>query len=212
MLNPSRSDKRPRPLHIFLVHAGFVTALLGLLPATTAVAPLLLQREGNLLFGAFGADRSLRFDFTAPAKRADEGDTVMSGYRGRAGSYRFRVVFSSHRLAWWPLATLLGLLIATPMSRGRRALVMPAGTLLMNAFTMLFIAVFAAVLFGVSPGASGGWARVYEVAQVSFTSPIPSYSAVLAIWAILARPAQVLDVEAAFAFARRWRGGGAGPA
>jgi hypothetical protein len=205
-LNPSPSATRPKPLHVFLVHAGFVTALLGLLPATTAVAPLLLQQEGNLLFGSFGAGRSLRFDFTAPDKRADQGDTVMAGYRGRGGSYRFRVVFNSHRLAWWPQATLLGLLVATPMARRRRAIVLPAGVLLMNAFTMLHVAVLAAVLFAGEPGASGGWARVYEVARVSFTSPIPSYSAVLAFWALLARPAGVLDIEATFAMARRWRG------
>ena len=59
-MTPSPSATRPKPLHVFLVHAGFVTALLGLLPATTAVAPLLLQQEGNLLFGSFGAGRSLR--------------------------------------------------------------------------------------------------------------------------------------------------------
>ena len=80
----------------------------------------------------------------------------MAGYRGRGGSYRFRVVFSSHRLAWWPLVTLLGLLIATPMSRPRRAFILPAAVLLMNTFTMLHIAGLGAVLFGSGPGASGG--------------------------------------------------------
>ena len=53
MLNPSRSDKRPRPLHIFLVHAGFVTALVrgdgAAVKAATDAGAAAARRVGELV-------------------------------------------------------------------------------------------------------------------------------------------------------------------
>ena len=201
---------RRKPVHVFLLHAAFLLALIGLLPGSREIYPHVFQTAGNTLLGSMGDGRSVRFQWIDPSLRTDAADTRMLGREVGKLEYRWRGVYSSHRRGFWPSATFAALLLATPMSRRRLAVTLPLGVLLFNVFFMLQVAAFAWVLFGATGSTAGAsWLaseRAVDLAREMFNSPIGNFSFVFLLWAWLANPARGLDFEGLNALLRRLLG------
>jgi hypothetical protein len=208
---------RRKPVHVFLLHAAFLLALIGVLPGSREIYPRVFHAAGNTLLGSMGDGLSVRFQWIDPSLRADAADTRMLGREAGKLDYLGRGVYSSHRRGFWPSATFAALMLATPMSRRRLALRLPLGLLLFNAFFVLQVAAFAWVLFGATGSTAGAsWAaseRVVPLAREMFNSPIGNFSFVFLVWAWLANPARGLDLEGLNALLRRLLGSqtGGGP-
>jgi len=203
---------RRKPAQLLLLHAAFFLALISFAPGTREIIPRVFQAAGNRLLPAMGDGRSVRFEWADPKSRPDSADTRMLGRKAGVSEYRWRVVFSSHRRIFWPAATLMALTLATPMSRRRMAIVLPAGFLLFGAFFLLEVAAFAVVLFGatdpVRAGSPATWHRAVPVAKAMFNSPITNFSAVFLLWAWLANPAQGIDTASLNSLLRQLLGPG----
>jgi hypothetical protein len=102
---------------------------------------------------------------------------------------------------------LLALTIAAPMSRWRRAVVLPLGFVSFHATFLLQVAVFAWILFAATgPSGAGSFAtgpRAVSVCQAVFNSPVTNYAVVFLLFAALCHPARAIDVEGLVAAARR---------
>jgi hypothetical protein len=173
---------RRKPVHVFLLHAAFLLALIGVLPGSREIYPRVFHAAGNTLLGSMGDGLSVRFQWIDPSLRADAADTRMLGREAGKLEYRWRAVYSSHRRGFWPSATFAALMLATPMSRRRLAVTLPLGLLLFNVFFVLQVAAFAWVLFGATGSTAG-----------------PS-------WAWLANPTRGLDLAGLNALLRRLLG------
>jgi hypothetical protein len=205
---------RRKPVQLLLLHAAFFLALISVAPGTREILPRVFQAAGNRLLPDLGDGLSVRFEWADPKSRPDSADTRMLGRQARRLENRWSVVFSSHRRIFWPLATLVALTLATPMSRRRMAVALPAGLLLFGAFFLLEVAAFAVVLFGatepVRGGSPGAWRRALPVAEAMFNSPITNFSVVFLLWAWLANPARGVDVASLNALLRELLGAGGG--
>lgn len=198
---------RRKPVHVFLLHAAFFLALIGVLPGSREIYPRAFQLAGNTLLGSLGDGLSVRFDWVAPWRRADAADTRMIGREAGRSKYRWRAVYSVHRRGFWPLASFVALVLATPMSRRRLAAALPLGLLLFHVLFLFQVAVFVKVLFAATgPPGDAVWAasrRVVPVARAMFNSPITNFSIVFLLWAWLANPARGIDLESVNALWRR---------
>jgi hypothetical protein len=96
------------------------------------------------------------------------------------------------------------MVIATPLPLLQRAGALLIGVVLINAFTLLQVAMLAYVSFRVA--ASGGdseeWQRASVAASGIFNSELPRVVAVLLMWALVARPGKTIDTSSA----RAWLG------
>ncbi len=211
---------RRKPVHIFLLHAAFLLALIGVLPGSRDIYPRAFHAAGNALLGSMGDGLSVRFQWIDPSLRADASDTQMFGREAGRLKYRWRAVYSGYRRGFWPMAAFVALALATPMSRRRLAVALSLGVLLFNAFFVLQVAALAWVLFSVTgPAAADSWAvspRVVPLARAMFNSPIGNFATVFLLWAWLAHPARGIDLESLNALLRRLLGpstaGGSPPA
>ena len=201
---------RRKPVHVFLLHAAFLLALIAVLPGSREIYPRVFHAAGNTLLGSIGDGRSVRFEWIDPSLRKDAADTRMLGREVGKLEYRWRGVYSSYRRGFWPSATFVALMFATPMSRRRLAGALPLGVLLFNVFFMLQVAAFAWVLFSATGSPAGAsWVaskRAVDLAREMFNSPIGNFSFVFLIWAWLANPARGLDPEGLNALLRRMLG------
>jgi hypothetical protein len=201
---------RRKSVHVFLLHAAFLLALIGVLPGSREIYPRVFHAVGNSVLRSMGDGLSVRFDWIAPSSRADSADTRMLGRQVGKLEYRWKAVYSSYRRAFWPMATLAALTLATPMSRRRLAAALFLGFLLFNALFVLQVAALSQVLFGATADASWqAWHRVMPVARAMFNSPITNCSVVFLLWAWLAKPARGIDLESLNALLRQLLGSGA---
>lgn len=202
-MKTSPSSPAPKPLFLFLLQAGFLLALLGVILTEVEVGALALCAEGNAVFraGAAGPGRSVRLE---PVGAAHGSDVEMRGYADGDGEHRWRAVFGAHRHGIWPLAALLALLLATPMTGARRAWALPAGVTLQNALLMLHLDVLARVMFAAADArGEAALQRAVDLVGASFKSPVLPYALVFLIWAALARPARSIDLESGRRLLRR---------
>jgi hypothetical protein len=197
---------RRKPVLIFLLHAAFLLLLFGVLPGSRDIYPRVFHAAGNALFGSMGDGLSVHFQWIDPSRRADTADTQMFGREAGRLEYRWRAVYSGYRRGFWPSVVFAALVLATPMSRRRLALVLPAGVVLFNAFFVLQVGAFAWLLFKATAPGAGSWTEsplVVPLAREMFNSPIGNFAAVFLLWAWLARPAQAIDLESLNALLRR---------
>jgi len=199
------SQPAPKPLPLFLVHAGFLLALLGLVLGAGDLGALALAAEGNAVFaaGAAGPGRSVRFEPVREDGAGARSDVEVRGYRDGEEAHRFRAVFGARRHGTWPLAALLALLVATPMSRARRAWAVPAGMALQNALLMLHLWLLARVMFAAADAGAAGPA--VQLARASFQSPVLPYAVAFLVWVAVARPARSIDLDAGLRLLQRRR-------
>jgi len=197
---------RRKPVHILLLHAAFLLALFGVLPGSREIYPRLFHAAGNALLGSMGEGLSVHFRLIDPSARADSADTQMLGREAGRLEYRWRAVYSGYRRGFWPSAVFAALVLATPMSRRRLAVILPLGVLLFNAFFLLQVAALSWLLFASTAPGAGSWTSsplVVPLAREMFNSPIGNFAAVFLLWAWLARPAQGIDLESLNALLRR---------
>lgn len=196
-----------KSLQLFLLHAAFLLAFMAALsPGVREIYSRAFHSVGNVAFASVGEGRSVRFQWADPATRKDSADTRMLGRQHGHIEYRWRVIYSSHRRLFWPSATLVALILATPMTNRRRIVVLPTGLLLFNAFFVLEVYGLSMALFGaVSAGGDTTWVgrSGLPIAQALFNSPITNFSAVFFLWAWLAQPARGIDLSAVNALIRR---------
>jgi len=197
---------RRKPVHIFLLHAAFFLALIGVLPGSRDIYPRAFHAVGNTLLGSMGG-LSVRFEWIDPSLRNDAADTRMFGREAGRPEYRWRALYNGYWRGFWPSAVFAALALATPMSRRRLAVTLPLGVLLFNAFFVLQVAAFAWVLFSATgPAAADSWAaspRVVPLAREMFNSPIGNFAAVFLLWAWLGHPARGIDLESLNALLQR---------
>ena len=139
---------RRKPVHIFLLHAAFLLALIGVLPDSRDIYPRVFHAAGNSLLDSMGDGLSVRFQWIDPPLRADAADTRMIGRE--AGMLGLSLEGRVQRLtggASGRRRRSLALMLATPMSRRRLAVALPVGLLLFNGFFLLQVAALAWVLF-----------------------------------------------------------------
>ena len=201
---------RRKPVHVFLLHAAFFLAFFGALPGSREIYPPAFHAVGNTLLGSLGDGLSVRFDSVDPSSRADAADTRMLGRQAGSLTVRWRGMYSSHRRGFWPSASFVALMLATPMSRRRLAAALPLGLLLFHVLFMFQVTALAWVLFGatgpVGDASSAMWSRVVPVAGAMFNSPITNFSVVFLLWAWLANPARGIDLESLNALLRQLPG------
>ena len=201
---------RPKPVHVFLLHAALLLAFFGVLPGSREIYPRAFHAAGNTLLGSLGDGLSVRFHWVDPSSRTDAADTRMLGRQAGRLTFRWRAMYSSHRRGFWPSASFVALMLATPMSRRRLAAALPLGLLLFHVLFVFQVAAFAWVLFGAT-GPPGGaslvfWRRAMPVARQMFNSPITNFSVVFLLWAWLANPARGVDLKSLNALLRRLLG------
>jgi len=183
---------------LFVLHAGFLLALLGSMPGSREVVPRAFQAVGNVVFASLGDGRSVRFQWADPAKRKDSADTRMIGRHHADLEYRWRVIYNAHRRWFWPAVTLLAMILATPMGHARRAVAVVGGLSLFSLLFLAEVALLSLTLFGsVAAGGESSWIRNsgLPVVQALFNSPITNFSAIFFLWAWLAQPARGIDVD-----------------
>jgi len=183
---------------LFLLQAAFGVTLLGVVPGTQEVVARSFQGVGNVVFASFGDGRSVHFQWADPESRRDSADTRMVGRQRGELAYRWRVIYNAHSRWFWPAATLVAMVIATPMAQRRRALALALGLLLFSAYFLAEVATLCWALFGsVAAGAEDSWLRQsgLPLAQALFNSPIPNFSLVFLLWAWLAQPARGIDID-----------------
>lgn len=207
------TDARSRvakPIHRFAIQAAIVLMLLGWVSGDSGVYPRLIHAQANGLFRWEGTERWLEFTPVDPKSRRDRSDTRMLGMvRDDSGEAerRFRAVFSVRRRGFWPLATWLAVMLATPMSLARRLRGVAGGAIVLELLLMGQIALIAVCAFGATePQPAPGWERGAAIATALFNSPVPTYSLLFVLWAWLANPAQGIALSGAVARVRRWGG------
>lgn len=195
-MKPS-SPTRPKPVGRFVVQALALTLLIGFWPTPRELYPASFHWRMNALF-AEGSGRTVRM--SGPETPA-EPDTVMRGFAPSDPRPLWISRFSLTQMGWWPLAGLLALILATPLSARRRALALLAGVAALETVTLGRIGVEVAYAFRESelgPGGSAGGPLylLLRVGSEALTASIPSAAAVLVVWVAVARPRAALDLSA----------------
>jgi hypothetical protein len=197
-----------KPIHWFVLQAAMGLLLLGWVTAGSSWYPRAIQLQANALFAWSGTERWLEFEWVDPESRLDRSDTLMLGMTKDSadeGQRRWRAVFSVRRRGFWPLATWLAVMLATPMSMASRFRGLGVGALALHLLLMCQIALIATCAFGATePQASPLWDRGAAIATALFNSPVPTYALVFVLWAWLANPAQGIAVSGTVAQLRRW--------
>jgi hypothetical protein len=196
---------KARPIQRWLFYAAVLLLVMGLLPGASSVYPRLIHAEANGLFAAFGAGRSISFSWVEPATRVDRSDTRMQGWVAGEAKRSWRAVFSVHRRGYWPSAAFAALLLATPMSLRRRTLALLGGLVALNFFLLAQLALLGAAAFAANASGSSVWSEWLPLSQRLFNSPVPSYVLVFVLWALLARPAEGIDLGGAIRLSLRRR-------
>lgn len=188
---------RTKSIQLFLLQAAILLLLIGHLPNSASIYPRIVHAEANLLFGTFGPERFITFAWIEPASNEEGSDTLMRGMVRGEESRRWQAVYSVRRQGYWPSAALLAMVLATPMSRRRRALALPGAAVLLNVFLMAQVAAVGVCAFGASDpsGPDPGWLRAASIATRFFNSPVPSYALVFVLWTLLVRPSSGIDVR-----------------
>jgi hypothetical protein len=196
-----------KPLHRFVLQVGIGLALLGWVSGENSGYPRLIHAQANALFAWAGTERWLEFSWVEPASRRDRSDTRMQGMAiGPSGQpeRRWRAVFSVRRRGFWPLATWLAVMLATPMSRLPRLRGLAIGAVALDLLLMAQIALIALCAFGATQTAPDPrWARGAAIATAFFNSPVPTYSLLFALWAWFANPAKGIDLTGVAGLVRR---------
>lgn len=211
--SPYERSRAAKPIHRFALHAAAGLLLLGLLgwvSDESSVYPRLIHAQANGLFAWAGVERWLEFTWVDPESRRDRSDTLMLGItKGKSGEVesRWRAVFSVRRRGFWPLATWLAVMLATPMSMVRRLRGLAVGAIALDLLLMGQIALIAMCAFGATePQPAPLWERAAAIATALFNSPVPTYSLLFVLWVWLANPAQGIALSGAAALVRRWIG------
>ncbi|MFQ5416780.1 MAG: hypothetical protein ACE5FL_06995 [Myxococcota bacterium] len=198
---------RRKPFHVFLLHAAFVMGLMAAWSGAREIYPSLFHAIGNEVFESMGDGLSVHFEWGRESLLKRGPDTRMIGRQEGRFEYRWQAFYSSFRRGFWPSATLLALTVAAPMSRWRRALVLPLGFVSFHVALLLQVAVFAWVLFGTTePGGVESWAagrRAVTVCQAVFNSPVTNYAVVFLLFTALCQPGRAIDMQSLAAAARR---------
>jgi hypothetical protein len=172
---------------------------LGFWPAPRALYPHLFHAHATPILQAL-TGRPVRFDASKP-NAASEVDSVLRGYAPGRVQPVWAARFSLVRIGYWPSVLLIALLLATPMRPLRRVVALPAGLLLLDAFTLGRVAVeiqYAYFELAHGPGqALRGWLHLsLRIGSESLTASIPSGAAVLGLWVLLADPRHGLTAGA----------------
>lgn len=205
--NPDGRRRVAKPIHRFVLQAAIGLFVLGWVSGQSRVYPRLIHAQADALFAWAGSDRWLEFSWVDPESRRDRSDTRMlgmtAGVSGEA-ERRWRAVFSVRRRGFWPLATWLAVMLATPMPMAHRLRGWVAGAIVLDLLLMGQIALIALCAFGATEAQPDPlWARGAAIATALFNSPVPTYSLVFVLWAWLANPAQAIALSGAVALLRR---------
>jgi hypothetical protein len=193
----SRPPIPPKPVALFAAHALVLALLIGWWPSARAVYPAVFRAHAAALF-ASGDPPAIQLRPASGAAMKEE-DTFVEAYAAQGDEPRWRLGISSLRLGYWPMAVLLALLLATPMSAPRRALAVAVGLVWLDAFALGRLGLdiqrsFAELASrGASDDASGAL-LAYRTASKVLNSNIVMIAAVLLGWAALARPRRALEM------------------
>jgi len=197
---PSRAAPEPKPIALFVVHAIVLTLLIGFWPTPRDAFPALFHAQANAVFALLpGPDVELR----APAPDSGiDTDTLLVGGAGAGGEPAWTSWFSVRRVAWWPAAALVAMLLATPLAPSRRVLALLGGLALLDALTLGRIGVeiaYASYELAHGPGAAarGPLHLLLRTGSESLTATIPSAAFVFVTWAAVASPWRTIDLGAA---------------
>lgn len=186
-----------RPLPRFALRALFWMVLLVAVPGTRDPYVRCFHAQANALFRSFGPDRAVRLSTPEPAQ--DGSDTRMVGFdRGRIEP-RFEARFSIYGRAYWPVAGVAALILATPLPLRRRLLSLAAGVLTLQVFALGLTALLALTAFAAAdatPESAERWQRASRVAQELFNQELPRCVVVLLVWALLTQPGRSLGARA----------------
>jgi hypothetical protein len=195
----------------FLLHVAFFVAVIAFIPGTRDITSHAVHSVGNAMLGSPSEGRrSVHFERPDAETRRARADTNMLGRTTGRLKYDWRVTFSSYRRLFWPLATLAGLILATPMPRRRLAWALPIPMVVFFAFFMLELLLFATVINGakrpVVAGDSSLWRELLPIVEAMFNSPITNFSLTFLLWAMFAAPTRGLDTDSLEAMLRRLLG------
>lgn len=202
MTTPSNTPQLERKsLQTFALHAIFLSLLLGVLPSLDAAYAYGFQALGNTVFGNIGPELQVRYRWVPPGERNQAGEIEMNGFVTEQLQSVWESSYSVRDRGYGPTSVLVALILATPASRRRHAAAAVLGALALNVFYLMQTGLLAATLFAsVEPdliAAGEVLASLRPAAERFFSSPLPRYAAVFAVWAVAAAPAQGLDTRAA---------------
>lgn len=198
-MKPEPSSIPRKPVHHFLAEALILFLLLGWFPTLKGVYPSLFELQGNRVFQSFGANRALRFErLASDTKRHDM--RMLGLDKRRPREPRFEARFDSTRVGYWPIAGLVALILATPMTRSRRVASLLGGLALLDLVTLGRVAIVGQSLFVQARATRLGqelpaWGAALRVLTESVDATVPSFAFVLVIWVFVASPLRTLDVS-----------------
>jgi len=194
-MTSNRPDIPAKPVLLFALHAVLLSLLLGWWPTPRALYPGLLYAQANAIYAAEGV--VVR---EAPPERYETRDSVMERYEPGAQVPRWRVRFDAINVGYWPSAVLLALLLATPLSSGRRLLGVLAGLAWIDALALLRLLIeilhATAEVESGAPGASAAAGRLLALRTTSevLNSNIVTIAALLLAWVAVASPRRSLEL------------------
>lgn len=195
-----RPQPAPKPLGRFVVHAIALTLLIGFWPTPRDVFPALFHAQANAVFALLpGPSVELR---TPDPASGIPTDTLLVGAPRPGAPPAWTSWFSVRRIAWWPAAALVAMLLATPLRPGRRTLAIAGGLALLDALTLGRIGVEIAyasyeLVHGPGEPARGIAHLLLRTGSEALTATIPSAAFVFVTWAAVASPWRTIDLSAA---------------
>jgi hypothetical protein len=199
MSNSDAARLRRKPFLVFAAQSIALAVLIGSWPTPRDVYPTLFHAHANALLSWWD---SPAVELATPSVASGlDTDTVVIGAPRRGAEPAWQSWFSVRRIGYWPSAALVALLLATPLSAGRRALAIAAGLVLIDLFTLARIAVEVAYLtyeLDHGPGApvQGPLHLLLRVGSESLSATIPSAAFVLVSWVAVGSPWRSIELPA----------------
>lgn len=181
-----------------MAHAIVLTFLLAHWPTPRDAFPALFHAQANAVFAALPGPRVELRD-PAPGSGIPT-DTVLVGVPRPGAPPAWTSWFSVHRIAYWPAAALVAMLLATPLPPLRRALSIVAGLAVLDVLTLGRIGVeiaYASYTLAHGTGEHGIVPLLLRTGSESLTATIPSAAFVFATWAAVASPWRTIDLTRA---------------
>lgn len=196
--DPSRV--RPKPVVGFALQAIVLTFLLGNWSTPRELYVPLFHAHANWAFATLS---SVPVELRPPSPGAKLGtDTIMYARPEPGKAPVWSSWFSAQRIGYWPIAALVAMLLATPLTPGRRALAALMGIGLLDALTLGRIGVeiaYANYEWSHGPGeaARGPLHLLLRTGSESLTATIPTVACIFGVWVAVASPWRTIDLAAA---------------